>query len=102
MPAGGRAGAANSASAFAKARYGCFVRSIAQGAPARPRDNDGRGAGAAERRRVVRVREKRDVALARLFETGDMADLDLSVAFEPAAQPLGKLSSFIIRLGGQD
>ena len=47
-------------------------------------EDHGGGARAAKRGRVFRVGEERDVALAGLLETGDAADLQTSVAFEPA------------------
>ena len=52
-------------------------------------DDDRRRARAPQRRRVPGVREKREVALARLLEPGHAADFQRAIAFEPASQPLG-------------
>ena len=66
------------------------MRSIAHGAagalsPMMTAD----GARAPQRGRVLGIGEEREVALARLLEAGDAADLQRAVAFEPASQPLG-------------
>jgi hypothetical protein len=63
-------------------------------------DDDRRGAGPAQGRGVPRIGEEREVSLARLLESRDAADLDRSVTFEPASQPLGYFSELHVESRG--
>ena len=50
------------------------------------------GAGGRERRQVLRIGNKGEIARAGVFDARHAHDLDLAVAFEAAGQPFGQLT----------